>query len=281
MALQKEESTLLVIWRWVFIALLIFVVGFPFYWMIISSIKPEAEIFSIPPTFWPRNFYFKTYIQIWKTIPLLNYLLNSVIVTVLTIIVSLTLTSTAAYSLSRFKFRGKSLVIMVLLFTQLLPLSLLIIPYYFLLNSVGLLDTRLGLILSYSTFAIPISVLILRSYFKSAYPPSLEEAAMIDGCTRFGAFIRIAIPLSKPGLIAVGTMVGIRSWKEFMFASILINSGSKKVISLGLTDLIGQGGIEYVNQFMTTAIYACLPVLLVFLYFQKQMVTGMTSGSIK
>ncbi|MFW5992160.1 MAG: ABC transporter permease subunit, partial [Halanaerobiaceae bacterium] len=109
-----------------------------------------------------------------------------------------------------------------------------------------------------------------------------EEAAMIDGCTRFGSFIRVGLPCAKPGMIAVGTMVGITAWKEFMFASILLTSDAKKVVSIGLTSLVGIGSsITYVNLFMTAAVYACIPILVVFLIFQKQMISGLAKGAVK
>ncbi|MGI6565762.1 MAG: carbohydrate ABC transporter permease [Firmicutes bacterium] len=262
------------------IALVVWV-GFPFYWLIITSLKPRTELFLTPPSWFPAAPEWSRYQEIWSFLPLGRYMLNSIIVTVLTVILSVFLTSTAAYALSRFQFRGKTAFLGMLLFTQLVPGVITVIPLYFVLYSLGLLNNYFGLVIAYSTGAIPFSTLMLRSYFKSAYPPELEESALIDGCSRLGAFVRICLPLSRPGLAAVATMNSINAWKEFMFSSIIMTKGQYRTLAVGLRSMVGEFGLAYIGEFMTASVVACLPILIAFLFMQKSMVEGLSSGAVK
>ena len=260
---------------------LIFVL-FPFYWMTISALKPNTELFLSPPTWFPSRIVWENLINPWRIFPLARYFANSLFVTGITVAATVVLASMAGYSLSRVGFRGSKLIILLLLICQLLPGIVTIVPFYFWMYRLGLVNKYSGLILAYIAWTLPFSTLMLRAYFGSAYPVELEEAAMIDGCSRMGAYLRIAMPLSIPGMVAVGAYVFMLAWKEFMWASIMLSSGSKKPLAVGLRDLIGEAGqVEFISEFMAASVAATIPAFLLFFLAQKYIASGITAGSIK
>jgi ABC-type glycerol-3-phosphate transport system permease component len=265
------------------VAVLVVWVGFPFYWLFVSSIKTPLEVSQAPPTYWPASPVFSNYVDIWTEIPFLQALYNSFFITVVTVLVSLALTTTTGYALSRFDFRGKDFVVGVLLFVQLVPLAIYLIPLYFTLLSLKLINKYLGLIICYGTIGIPFMALIMRSYFKNAYPAELEEAAIIDGCSRFGTFLRIGLPLTRTGMIAVGTMTAINTWKEFLFASIVINKGRMRPVAVVIFDLVGEMGLSFTEMglFMSACTLVMVPLIVTFLFVQRLIVEGLTAGSVK
>ena len=257
-------------------------VGFPFYWLFTTSIKPKTELFILPIKWWPGKFEWYNYVSVWKSFPLSKYFLNSIFVTAITVILAIFISSSAGYALSRIKFKGNSSIITLLLITQMLPGIVTLVPFYFWMVNLGLVNTYWGLIFAYSTWSIPFCTLMLRGYFKTACPQELEEAALIDGCNRFSAYYRIALPLSVPGLVAAGAYSFMLAWKEFMWASIMISSGSLKTLPVGLYDMIGEGGnINFLTEFMTASILTCIPVLIIFFIFQSYIVSGLTQGAVK
>ena len=260
MAYIRRESIALRLITYMFVAVIIIWVGFPFYWMFISSIKTPVEVSLAPPTYWPREPLFKNYLDIWIAIPFLRELFNSFFITI-----------------------SKDFVIGLLLFVQLVPLVIYLIPLYFVLLRLGLINRYLGLIICYGTIGIPFMSLIMRSYFKNAYPAELEEAAIIDGCSRFGTFLRIGLPLTRTGMIAIGTMTGINTWKEFLFASIIINKGRMRPVAVGIFDLVGEMGLAFTRMglFMTACTLVCVPLVLAFLFVQRFIVQGISAGSVK
>jgi len=283
MAQIEKEPIVLKIFIYIFITVLFVWIGFPFYWMVISSLKSPAELTAIPPTYWPRDPVFSNYITIWTAIPLARQLLNSVYITLLTVAISLVLTATTAYALSRFDFKGKNFIVGFLLFVQLVPLTVYLIPLYFTLLNLGLINTIFGLVICYGIIGIPYMALMLRSYFKNAYPKELEEAAIIDGCSRFGTFIRIGVPLTRTGLIAVSIMTGINTWKEFLFASIVLRRGAYRPVSVGIFDLVGEFGLSFnrMGLFMAACTIVCVPLIVGFIFVQRYIVGGISGGAVK
>jgi multiple sugar transport system permease protein len=255
---------------------------FPYYWMFITSVKPASQILLIPPTWWPSKFEFKNYIDVWDTIPLLQYIKNSMIYSLFTTIFCLILSSCAGYSLSRFNYRFKKASITIFLSSQLVPGVLTIVPFYFMIYNLKLSNTPVAIIFAYSIWAIPFCTLMLRSYFGSAIPVSVEESATIDGCSKFGVFFRIAIPLSLPGIIATGLFAFLLSWNEFMWASIILTKSELKPLAVGMHDYIGQFGITpAITLYMATAVIATLPALIIFGFTQKHLVSGLAAGAEK
>jgi multiple sugar transport system permease protein len=282
MGIQKEPLTLK-IFIGLFILILVVWIGLPFYWMFITSIKDPVEVSLAPPSWWPKAPVFRNYIDVWSSFPLLRGMFNSIFITLVTVFVSLTLTSTTSYALSRFNFRGKTFVIGAFLFVQLVPMTVYLIPLYFTLLRLNLINKYLGLIICYGIIGIPHMALIMRSYFKNAYPMELEEAAIMDGCSRFGTFLRIGLPLTRTGLIAVSTMTGINTWKEFLFASIVLSKGSMRPVSVGIFILVGESGLSFTRMgiFMTACVIVCIPLVIAFLFVQRFIVEGISGGAVK
>jgi len=283
MAQIEKESIVLKILIYIFILVLFVWIGLPFYWMFLSSIKPVSELTALPPTYWPRSPMFSNYVAVWTAIPFLQQMLNSLYITSLTVIISLVLTATTSYSLSRFNFKGKNFVIGFFLFVQLVPLTVYLIPLYFTLLNLRLINRIFGLVICYGIIGIPYMALMLRSYFKNAYPQELEEAAIIDGCSRFGTFIRIGLPLTRTGLIAVSIMTAINTWKEFLFASIVLRRGAYRPVSVGIFDLVGEFGLSFnrMGVFMTACTLVCVPLIVGFLFVQRYIVDGISGGAVK
>lgn len=263
------------------IAFLIFVL-FPYYWMLATALKPREYLFASPPYWFPPAITLEHFKAAFALLPLGRYLLNSTMVSTASTLISVAVAAMAGYALSRIAFKGSTLIIGVLLLTYLLPGVVTIIPFYFWMMQLNLINTYPGLILPYVSFALPFCIMMLRGYFKSSCPIEIEEAAMIDGCSRWGAFWRIVIPVSAPGLIATGFYSFMLSWNEFMWASIMMSRGSLKTIAVGLRDLIGESGqVQYIPEFMATSVVSTLPILILFLLAQKYTVRGLTAGAVK
>lgn len=255
---------------------------FPYYWMVATALKPREYLFASPPYWFPPTITFQHFKAAFVLLPLGRYLLNSTIVATAATLISVTVAAMAGYALSRIVFKGSSLIIGVLLLTYLLPGVVTIIPFYFWMMQLNLINTYIGLILPYVSFAIPFCIMMLRGYFKNSCPVEIEEAAMIDGCSRWGAFWRVVIPVSVPGLIATGFYTFMLSWNEFMWASIMMSRGTLKTVSVGLRDLIGESGqVQFIPEFMATSVISTLPVLILFLLAQKYTVRGLTAGAVK
>ncbi|HKL41161.1 MAG TPA: carbohydrate ABC transporter permease [Clostridia bacterium] len=267
---------------WVLVIIYVLFVTFPFYWMFLTAVKSQAEIYKIPPNWWPETFAWNNFIDVWSAFPIARYFANTIFITLTTTILGISLATLAAYSMWRYKFKGVTFLMMVLLLTQMLPKVVTITPFYFWMLRLGLVNNYLGLILAYTTWSLPFSTLMLRSYFGSTFPVELEESALVDGCTRFQAFYKIVLPVSAPGLVAAGTFAFMLAWREFMFASIMLNKGKLKPLAVGLFDMMGQSGeIQYISMFMASAVMTTIPVILLFLFGQKYIIQGLTSGAVK
>lgn len=264
-------------------ALLIVAIAlFPFYWIIISSLKPAAEQLRIPPSWFPLHPTLDNYSRVWSMIPIARYMMNSLWIAVGTTGIALAIAFPAGYALSRFDFRGNLVLLTILLFSQMIPGIVTLVPFYFLTRSLGLHDSRTGLVLAYAAWSVPFATLMLRSYLKTAFPRDIEESALIDGCTRFGVLWRIAVPLSAPGIAATGAFAFLFSWNEYLWASVIITNGDLKTLPLGLRDFTGQLGVNpYLGLWMTAAVLATLPVVIIFLWLQRHMISGLASGAVK
>jgi multiple sugar transport system permease protein len=255
---------------------------FPFYWIVITSIKPADQLLTIPPTWWPVSPTLEHYARVWSFVPISRYMLNSLAVAVGTTAIGLAVATPAGYALSRYNFRGNIALLTVLLFSQLIPGIVTLVPFYFLTRDLGLHNSRTGLVFAYAVWSVPFATLMLRSYLKTAYPREIEESALIDGCTRWGVFWRIALPLAAPGIAATGAFSFLLAWNEYMWAAVIITEGDLKTLPLGLRDFTGQFGVNpYLGLWMTAAVLATLPVIVIFAVLQRYMVSGLTSGSVK
>lgn len=252
---------------------------FPFVWMVSTSLKNKNEMFSATPTLFPKEVTLENYRSMWMDYHFAPYLKNSLIVAINTTLISLLVATFLAYGISRFRFRGKKVVFNLLILTQMFPLPLLIITIYVVFARMGLVDSRAGLILSYCTFAIPFATMMLKSYF-DGLPLELEEAAAIDGCNPFSTIFRVVIPLSAPSIAAMGLFSFILAWQEFMMSLTLIRSPALRTLPVGITLMVGFRDIMW-GPLMAGTVVVTLPVVALFIYFQKYLITGMTMGAVK
>lgn len=253
---------------------------FPFLWMILTSLKTSKDLFAIPVSLFPkRGWNFKTYLEIWTKENFAYYFLNSFKVAVLAVALSITTATLAGLGFARYNFKGKNSLMIITLLSQLFPLVLLVMPFFVLWKNWGILDTHLSLILSYTAFSLPYCIWMMTGYF-GTIPESLEEAAMIDGSTRLGAYIRITLPLATPGIVATVIYCFILAWNEFLFATTFISSRELQTLTIGLHSFIGQYQISW-NLLMAGAVITTLPLVVLFIFLQRFLIRGLTAGSVK
>ncbi len=258
-------------------ALLVFIL-FPFYWTLITSLKPEAELYGAV-TYWPKTVIFDAYVKLFTTtVNFLAAMKNSLIVASFTTMVSLCVSTLAAYAFSRYMFKGRNLLMSMFLCNNMFPTVLLLIPLYAIMRKLGLLHTHLALVLSYTTFTIPFSVWLLNG-FLSDLPTSLEEAAMIDGCNRRQAFLLVVLPILAPCLVATGVYIFMNAWNEYTFAMLFTNVATR-TIPVALKNLIGQLGVQW-DLLTAGGIVTIIPVCIMFFFAQKRLVAGLTAGAVK
>jgi multiple sugar transport system permease protein len=263
--------------------ILAFVTIFPLYTVVISSLKPLADVRA--KFHWiPSNLTLQPYVDIWKTIPLAHYFVNSVIVAVCATVASVTLAIFAAYAISRYRFRGRTLFNVTVLSTQMFPGILFLLPLFVIFVNIErafgitLYGTYLGLIITYLTFSLPFSIWMLVGYFDSI-PYELEESAMTEGASPLQALFRILLPVSLPGIAAVAIYAFITAWGEVLFASVL-TTDSTRTLAIGLRNYSSQTNV-YWNQLMAAAVVVSAPVVLAFLAAQRWIVRGLTAGGVK
>ncbi|MEP3278602.1 MAG: carbohydrate ABC transporter permease [Stappiaceae bacterium] len=263
-------------------ALILIYILVPVFWMLKSSFQSALEIRANPPIWFPGEPTLKAYEDMDRLIPVWRYLWNSVVVSLIASVIATLIATAAAYVLARFRFPFATLILTLILVTQLIPPITRVFPVYTFIQSLGLLNTYTGLTLAYIGFSLPFAVLLLRGYFETSCPPELEEAAMVDGCSHFSAFWRIILPVSLPGMAAVGIFTFLNAWNDFLWASLLLNQGSMKTIQVGIGDFASEGGgVQYVNLFMAACVVATVPAVIMFLFVQRWLVGGLTAGSVK
>ncbi len=264
----------------VLIVFVLLLMLFPVYWMFVSSLMPNSYLFSLPPQFSPFKGSFENYTRVITNIRYLNYFRNSMIVSSFTVLLSIITSFLAGYALSRFPIKFKGLIIAGILSIQMFPIVNILVSLYTLFNSWKLLNTYLGLILSSTTFCLPLSVMLLKSFFDTV-PKSLDEAALIDGCGRIRVLWSILLPTIIPGILAVGIFTFMKSWDDFLFGLILIQEDVKKTLPVGLAQsFLGEYAHDY-GGMMALSVCASFPIVLLFVFFQKYMISGMTAGAVK
>lgn len=254
----------------------------PVYWMIKSSLQTNIDIRAQPPHWFPHEITFQAYKDMSLVIPIWRYILNSIYVAAAAAVLSTIVGCSAAYVLARFRFPGMTLCLVMILATQLIPPITRAFPIYSAIQSAGLLNSYTGIIIAYASFSLPFCVMLLRGYFMNNCPPDLEEAALVDGCSYFSAFWRIILPISLPGLAAVTIFTFLNAWNDFLWASLLLNQGEMKTVQVGIGDFSGEGGnVRYISLFMAACVTATIPALIMFLFVQRWLVSGLTAGSVK
>jgi multiple sugar transport system permease protein len=257
---------------------MIFVV-FPFYWVLITSFKTTLQISERRSIFWPSPATFEQYRSLLFESPFLIWLKNSVLVAAGSTVISVAFAALAAYALTRLKFLGAGLLTTLILITYLLPGTLLFIPLYETLATLGLINSYGALLTTYPTFLMPFATWVLIGYFRSI-PVELEEAAMIDGASRFYAFWRITLPLAAPALLSVALFAFTNAWNEFLFAFVFITSESMRTLPIGLQSMV-VGDILPWGELMAASLLTAVPVALLYMYAQRFLVGGLTVGAVK
>lgn len=262
-----------------FLILLLFglIVSMPFIWMIISSLKEVSELTKVPPDFWPKNPSFDSYKAVVKIIPFAHHFSNTIIVTVIRTIAQLTFCAMSAFAFAKMHFKGKDIVFMVLLSVLMVPTQMILIPNYFIMMKLHLVDTIFGVALPgmFSAFGM----FLLRQFFMSL-PDEFLEAGRIDGCSYFGCFRRLYLPIATSGLVSLLIFTLMYSWNDYLWPLIISSSDKSRVLSVGIALLQGQNRIFY-NQIMAGAAMATLPVILIFIALQKYFVEGIALTGVK
>jgi multiple sugar transport system permease protein len=259
--------------------LLAVLVLFPFYWMTITSFKNEEQMRSLVSMFWPRPVVGENYQQLLSKTEFVAWYGNSATVAISSTLLATAVGTVGAYALARLRFLGRGFMASATLITYLVPPSILFIPLYAQMRNLGLANSLAGLIAAYPSFTVPFVTWLLMGYFESI-PEELEEAAMIDGATRFGAFYRVVLPLSAPGVLAAGLYAFTQAWNEFLYALVFITDGRLRTLPVGLASFI-TGDVYGWGYLMAGAVLTTLPVIAAYIYLQKYMVEGLTAGSVK
>jgi len=262
-----------------FLAVLLVVVSFPFYWMTITALKSETQMRSLLSMFWPDPVVLDNFRHLLGQTDFMAWFRNSVLVSVSSTFVATAIGTLGAYSLARLRFLGRAFLSSAVLITYLVPPSILFIPLYAQIRNLGLADSLAGLIAAYPSFTVPFVTWLLMGYFESI-PVELEEAAMIDGATRFGAFRRVILPLAAPGVLAAGLYAFTQAWNEFLYALVFITDVKLRPLPVGLSSFI-TGDVYGWGYLMAGAVLTTLPVIAAYIYLQKYMVEGLTAGGVK
>lgn len=253
--------------------------GFPVFWMFVNSLKPNSEIFAFPPKIISPNFTLDAYFEIFNNPEKVRFFINSYIVAICVTLLTLLIALQTAYAFSRYRFKGKGLVNMVIITLQSVPPITLMIPYFSLVVTLNLYNTYQGLILTHMVFTLPYAVIMLTGYLNTL-PRELDEAVKIDGGSALTALWRILVPISIPGIVSVGIYTFMISWNEFLFALTLTKTQEMRTVPIGIQLLMGQHSYEW-NQMMSMSILGSIPVLALFLLFQRYFLGGLTSGAVK
>jgi trehalose/maltose transport system permease protein len=265
---------------WILVVVIIFYTVFPFVWAVISSIKPNAELFSTPVDYWPDQINLTFYRFVLDNGDFLRALRNSVIVSVSTVVISLALGSLAAYALGRLKFRGRTPVLYLILSMTMFPQIAILGSLYQMITTLGLFDRLPALIIAYLTFTLPFTVWVLTNFFK-AMPGELEEAALVDGATPFQAFARILLPLAAPGLVTTGLLAFIAAWNEYLYA-LTFTQTRARTVQPAIASFTGNTQFELPwGNILAASVLVTLPLVILVLVFQRKILAGLTAGAVK
>lgn len=267
----------------ILIALIVFIlvslVGFPLLWMAISSFKSSVELFTIPPEIFPKRLSLEWYRDAFSNDNVIMYFFNSLLIASVTMVIDMVFGSTTAFSVTRFDFKGRKLILLGVLVSYCIPPIMLMLPMYKIMTVLGLSGNHLGVIIGHLTITLPFSAWLLVSFFKKL-PKEIDEAAMIDGATEMQIFTKIDLPLCASGVLSTGIMAFIMSWNEFLLSSVLVNKESLKTLTVGLANYISSTHIDW-GIIMALGTITTIPVIILFAAVQKYFVEGMTAGAVK
>lgn len=278
--MKRKKITVGGVIRVILLVFYMAMVVLPIYWMIITSFKESSEIINAQHiTYWPEHFTVQNYVNLFQSMDYGVYLKNSLILAISVAIVVTVFSIFGGYSLARFKFKGKSTILIFLLITQMIPTILVMIPIYIVYTKMHLVDSLFGLFIFYTVTNTPFCVIIMRSFFERI-PYVLEEAAFVDGCNRRQAIWKIVIPVLFPGIVADFVFAFIGAWNELIAAVTFLNSQSNWTIPVGLKSLIGKYNVDW-GTMMAGGCLALIPTAIMFIFVQKYIVQGLTAGAVK
>ncbi len=254
------------------------VVAYPLLALVLGSFKGQYDFYA-NPWGWPATFHLDNYVYAWTTAQIPRFFVNSLIVTASTVVLTLVLASCAAYGFSTFRFRGSRALYLTFALLLIVPSQITIIPLYVIVVRLHLIDTYLALILPYTAGSLPLSILLLRAFF-DAIPRDLADAARVDGCTQRSAFVRVILPISKPGLATVTIVAFINAWNEFFLALIFIRNQDLMTLPLGLQSFFYQYRTDYIHLF-AALVMSIVPIVVVYVAMQRQFIAGLTAGAVR
>jgi multiple sugar transport system permease protein len=254
---------------------------FPLYWILVTSLKNEQEIFMNPPTLFPTELNTDSYAaQVEQgDFNMFRSFANSFFIAVGVLFIAVVLSVPASYGIARYRFKGRKLAVLLFLVTQMLPVSVLLTPMFIIFKNMKILNTPYSAIIADATIGIPFSILILKNYFASI-PIELEEAAIIDGCSRFTAFLRVVIPVAFPGVVVCGVFSFLYAWGDLAYGMTFIQEQMMRPITAGIFNFMGQYGTKW-SYLTAFAVVTIIPVALIFIFMQKYIISGLTSGAVK
>lgn len=265
---------------YVFLVVFVFIIMFPFLWVFLSSLKPPSELFGDQAFNWIADHpTLKNYVSVFMDYPFLNYLKNSFIVSAITTIIAVLFASFAAYALARLHFRGKSVILGLTLSVTMFPQISTLSPIYIILMHLGLTNSYTGLVIPYVTITLPLSIWILVTFFRKI-PQELEESAKMDGATLMQTYRKIIFPLAVPGIFTTGILAFIAAWNEYLFALTINTDESHKTVPVGISMFQGQYTVPW-GEICAATVVVTVPLVILVLIFQRRIVSGLTSGSVK
>ena len=265
--------------RWLAAAIVLVNGFFPAVWILLTSLKNEVELTAKPITYWPQNPVLSNYVAAFRDQPLPGYLLNSAVVAMLSMLLSLFISALAAYAIARLRLRHRNLILTGIIAVSMFPLVTLMVPLFEIMRGLGLLNSYWALVLPYTVLNLPICTLVLVSFFQDI-PRDIENAAMIDGCTRLGALWRIVVPLAAPGVFTAGILAFVNAWDEFLLALSMNAAVAYRTLPVGIQMYQSEFAFPW-PTISAALVIAMVPVMVVILIFQERVVSGLTTGGLK
>lgn len=275
----KMKPRILTGFKVLYLALHFVIMVFPLYWIVITSLKPQKDIFSFPINYWPKQFTLDNYVQIFEISKFHIYLGNSLIIAVIAATIVISIATLSGYVLARFQFRGHKQIMMAFFVTQMLPGFIALAPLYLLMADLNLINKHLSLVISYTVMLIPFSTIMLRGFFQRV-PCSLEEAAMIDGCSRLTALLRVIIPVMLPGIASTFIFAFVQNWNELFMAVMFIDNEALKTLPVAMNSFVMKFDVDW-GAMSAGTVLSVIPTVVLFAFAQRFIVEGLTQGAEK